>query len=390
MILNFADVKGSILDVKEDKRKECFNFGIDNAFPSLIETLINCSVTSKTCVDRVAKAIYGKGFAEFGKNKVNSAGQTLNEVLRISSREYSKHNNCYIHVSYNALLEIKAISVIHTKDVRIGKADDRGYSGKFIVYDNWDKSKASRIMQDNFKLYDKYNSSADVVEAQIRANAVKLKLDKSAPIEDLISQYNGQILHIKKDTSVQYSLPDLFPVMSESLLESKTQTFRLKGSDEGFLNTKVLTTQPFKGDDARKDFKKNIKALKGSDNAGKVIHIELSERSEDISKSIDIRDLTGSYNDKLFEYSDSQAEKNICKAFGVPLILVRPADGAMFSDSGVALKEAKKQLWESREEDRMQIVESFSDLLQNFSNITLSDSSLDVINPFEIKEVTNE
>ena len=98
MKIHFNQVSNTILDVKKDVRTECFNFGKDNAFPSLIEALFNLSVTSKTCVDRVAKAIYGDSFGELGEVVVNSKGQALNEVWRIACREYAKHNNCFIQI----------------------------------------------------------------------------------------------------------------------------------------------------------------------------------------------------------------------------------------------------------------------------------------------------
>lgn len=387
MKLYFNQVSSSILDVKIDKRNECFNFGSDNAFPSLIEVLIGMSVTSKTCADRVAKAIYGKSFGKLGKVIVNSEGQSLNEVLRIAAREYSKHNNCYLQISYDANFEIKGIVVIPVKEVRIGKADDKGYSGKFIVYDNWDKTKGSKIMASKFELVDRYNPDKKIIEKQIRKAAKK----KDAKIEDIISDYNGQILHIKKDYNYIYSLPDLNPALSEALLESNSQTFRSKGAAKGFLNTKLLTTQPFKDDAERKEFRKDLNGLRGADNSSEVLLLEASQVSDDLSKQIKLDDLSGEYNDKLFEYSDSQAEKNICKAFTVPLMLVSQTDNTLFGSSGEMLKEAKLQLWESREEDRDQFEEVFASLMKLFQEEKRIKEGLQVVNPYiEVKETTEE
>ena len=55
----YNDVRHTILDVKLNKRTEVFNNGLDNCFFNLIETLINLSVTSSTCIQKVSKAIYG-------------------------------------------------------------------------------------------------------------------------------------------------------------------------------------------------------------------------------------------------------------------------------------------------------------------------------------------
>lgn len=367
MKLHYNQVSNTILDIKKDKRNECFNFGKDNAEPSLIEALINISVTSKTCIDRVAKAIYGASFGSLGNVIVNSKGQTLNEVLRIAGREYAKHNNVFLQVTYDANLDFKAIVVVPVTYVRLGKDDDKGYSGKFIIYNNWDKSKGSKIMKESFVLVDRFNSSPSVIQTQIEAAGD-------------ITQYNGQMIHVKKDSAFVYSLSDLNSVLSEALLEMNSQTFRSNGSEKGFLNTKLLTTQPFSSDEDRREFRKELNGVRGANNSSEVVLLEASQQTDDLSKQIKLDDLSSPYNDKLFEYSDNQAEKNICKAFSVPLVLVSPSDNSMFGNSGEMLKEAKRQLFESREEDRDQLEEVFIMIMKKFQNPV---TGLKIINPFE-------
>lgn len=392
MKLYFNQVSSSVLDVKADKRNECFNFGADNAFPSLVEVIVEMSVTSKTCVDRVSKAIYGKSFGEAGKVIVNSKGQTLNEVLRIAARDYAKHNNFYLQVIYDANLDIKAIVVIPVTDVRIGKADDKGYSGKFLIYDNWDKSKGTRIKASEFEVVDKYNPDKKVIEKQIRSAAKnnKVKDWKEAKIEDIISDYNGQIIHVRKDQSYKYSKTDLIPALKDALTEANAQTFRSNGAAKGFLNTKLLVVQPFKDEDARKEFKKDLNGLRGAENSSDVLLLEISQMTDDLDKAIKLDDLSGEYNDKLFEYSDKQAEKNICKAFSVPLMLVSQTDNSLFGSSGEMLKEAKVQLWESREEDRDQFEEVFNSIMKLFQDKKKTEETLSIANPYINEEDEKE
>ena len=380
MKLYFKQVSESILNIKPNKRNECFNWGADNAFPSLIEALIGMSVTSKTCSDRVAKAIFGATFGTTGEVIVNSKGQSLNEVLRIGARWYSKQNNCFLQIGYDGNYDIKSIVPVPVTDCRVGKADDKGYSGKYIVYDNWDKSKVNRINTKSFQLYDRYSPDKKVIEGQV---------EKAGGIE----KYNGQILHIKKDDTYVYSLPDLSPVLSEALLESNSQVFRSAGAEEGFLNSKLLVVPPFTDKEERADFKEKVDSLKGAKNAGSVFLLEMSMPTEDVTKQFDISDLTGSYNDKIFEYSDKQAEKNICKAFTVNIILIDPTDSGSLGDSGGKLEEAQNQLWESRDEDRKQFEEAFSGIMKKFQGDKAVKESLVIRNPFldqeEILEAKN-
>lgn len=369
MKFHYKQIADSILVVKPDKRNECFNFGADNAFPSLIEALIRMSVSSKTCTDRASKAIYGGSFGEAGDVIINSKGQSLNEVLRLAARWYAKQNNCYLQISYDGNFDIRAIVVVPVTDVRVGKADDRGYSGKFIVYDNWDKSRLRRVQSKNFVEYHKYNPDKEVVEGQIETAGG-------------IEKYNGQILHIRKDETYIYSLSDLEPVLSEALLENNSQVFRSRGAEKGFLNTKLMTVAPFKDDDTRKEFKDDINELRGADGSNDLLLLELAQNSDDVSKQIDITDLSGTYNDKLFEYSDKQAETNICKAFTVPQILINPSDNTMFGNSGEMLREAKLQLWETRKEDRNQLEEAFAGIMEKFSDDKAIEGGLAIVNPY--------
>lgn len=375
MKLHYNQVSNTILDVKKDKRNECFNWGKDNAFPSLVEALVGMSVTAKTCVDRVTKAIYGGSFGEAGKVVVNSKGQTLNEVLRIASREYAKHNNCFLQVGFDGNLAYKSIVVVPVVEARVGKDDDKGYSGKFIIYNNWDKSRGSKIMSSGFMLIDRFNKRKKVVEGQI---------GKAGTIE----KYNGQLIHIKKDNSFVYSLTDLNPVLHEALLEGNSQIFRSRGALKGFLNTKLLTTQPFKSGEEFRAFKSQLNGVRGAENSSEVVILEATQQMDDLSKQIQLDDLSSPYDDKLFEYSEKQAEKNICKAYSVPLILVDTTDSNSFGDSGGKLKEAKLQLWESREEDRNQLEEVFVDIMESFQEPV---KGLKIVNPYEsIVETKNK
>jgi len=367
MKLSFTHIKNSILSIKKDKRKDVFNWGLDNLYPQLVEGLINQSVTSKLCVDKVAKAIYGKSFGDAGDIIVNRDGETLNEVLRLTARDYAKYNNVFLHIGYNGELEIKSIKLIPVTNVRTFKDDDTGYSGKYVVYNNWDKSKG-KIDEKGFKMYDRFNPIKKVIESQI---------EKAGNI----TKYKGQILHIQKESSTVYSLPDLNPVLSEALLEKNSATFRSRGAEKGFLNTKLMVVQPFSSDDERYDFKQALDDLQGPQNAGNVLLLEASNVSDDLDSQVKLEDLSSKYNDKLFEYSDVQARKNISLAFGVPLGLVDVSEASLFGNSGELLKQMKQMLWESKEEERDMLESAFNKLMKNYSEqIT---APLEIVSPFK-------
>lgn len=366
MKLTYSPTDDSILDIKQDKRLEVFNHGINNAHPSLVETLIESSVTAKACVDKVAKSIYGKSFGADGVKVVNKDGQSLNEVLRIASRELAMHSNLFLHIGFNGQLKVDSIKVVPSTYCRIGKADDKGYSGKVVVYDNWDKSVSVKISPSKFKWIDRYNPKESVILSQIEEAGG-------------INKYKGQILHIQKDSNAIYSLSDLHPVMEEALLEINSQAFRRRGSEKGFLNTKLMVVKPFASKEQEKDFKRSMEHIQGAHNSGSVLLLESSNASEDLSSEVMLEDLSSPYNDTLFSYSDEQARKNIALAFGVPLGLVDVSDSSLFGNSGELIKSMKLTLWEAKEEERDQIEEAFNKILKGSA---FAVQYLKIISPF--------
>jgi len=371
MKIHFGDVQKSILDIKQDERTEVFNFGKDNAFPSLFNELGKLSVTSKTCIDKVAKAIYGGGLNVSQKFKVNSK-QTLNQAWRFASRQFARQNNVYLHVTYDLNFKPKSFTVIPVTHVRKGKADDKGYSGKYLVYDNWDKVKSSKIMSESFNVIDTFNPREDIVRGQIEEAGS-------------ITEYKGQILHINKEEDSVYGYSDLYPVLNDALNEVDGSVFKRKGSKSGYLNTKVMIVPKFADEDDKKAFKKELNNFKGAENAGDVVLLEADDDVEDVKKSLQVSDLTTPFNDKIFEYSEKTAEASICKAFGIPIIMVRPSEG-VFGNNGTALYEARKQVYQDREEEREQLLSAFNSVL----TIMAEPVIVDVVNPYADEEEQNE
>jgi hypothetical protein len=352
MELYYKEIK-SPLNVRINTRNECYNWGLDNSFPSLVESLVNNSATAKTCVNKSSRAIYGRQFNEAGQIKVNST-ETLNNVLRQTSKELVKQGNAFLHIGYNQNYNISSIKLVPSTRMRVGKQDDKMYSGKFIAYDNWDKSKGYAIRKSEFITFYAYNSNEKVIQEQIEKDGG-------------IDKYNGQIMHIKVDNNNIYSLPPIYPSMADALVESNSQEFRMRGSMNGFLNNLLLTVAPFASDDQRSIFLNNIEKLQGSKGSGNVLLLETSGMTDDVSSQMNIDQLGGGFDDTLFQYSDTQAEKNIAKSYDVPLILVSQTDNSVFGNSGELIRQAKIQLWENKEEERELVEDSFRELMKNFS-----------------------
>lgn len=359
MRIKLVDVDNR-LSTKYNKIDGIHNWGEDNAYSQLVKSIINSSVTSKSCVDLNAKYIYGKGF-EFTQNVtdkssliVDKDNTTINELLRLVAREFAELNNFFLHINYNALFEITSVTLLDCEDVRIGKIDSTGYSGKFIVYDNWDKTKGKKIEKKDFKIVDKFNSNPKIIELQVE-NAGGW------------SKYNGQILHVKRYKNKLYSFSDIDAVLYDADSEYQASLFKNSGLRKGFFGAKLFVTKPFESDGERREFENTIKDLKGSENSSGVLLLEASAESDVLAENILIQNIDSNIDDKKFESTEKSTSRNITKAFGIPSILInQDNDGSLFGNSGELINQAKLMHWENKEEERDIIQETFEMLFSKF------------------------
>lgn len=347
--LTSNNIKNNILEVKKNDREGIYNWGVGNNHPQIIDNLYKVSVSAKNAANLVAKAIYQKSFGrEYNAIIVNSRNQNINDILRIASREYARHNNVFFLIGYNLEGEIKSIEVIPNNKVRVGRTDDGGYTGTYKISSAWGE-RDSKVAE-----YDSFNPSKKVIEAQIERSKG-------------ITNYKGQILHLQQDANAVYSDSDLNVVLKEAVIQMNSQEFRLRGSEDGFLNTKVAIVKPFADDESRRQFRKTLNDHRGSKNSGGVIVLEASISSDNLKDELFLEDLTSPYDDKLFEYSDAQAKENIAEAFTVPSILMGDSGESVFANSGELLKQARVELNSSREEERDMIEGTIKMLMDRFS-----------------------
>lgn len=358
MKIKLVDVDNR-LSIKYNVVDGIYNWGADNGYPQLVKSLINASVTAKQCVDLNAKYIYGKGFdfttgiVDKTSLIINKKGLNINQLLRIVSREFSEQNNLFLHVNYNALYETISVDLLSSEDVRIGKSDSTGYSGKFIVYDNWDKVKGKRIEKKDFNIIDKFNPNPAIIEAQVEAAGGWNK-------------YKGQILHLNSDFCELYSLSDVDSVIYDADSEFQAALFKNSGLRKGFFGAKLFVTKPFTDDSERRDFEKTIQDLKGSENSSGVLLLEANMESDNLAEHILIQNIDSNIDDKKFESTEQSSAKNIRKAFGVPSILIEDSDNSIFGNSGALLIEAKQMHWDNKDEERNIITDAFQMLFSKF------------------------
>lgn len=377
MKIKLVDVDNR-LSIKYNKTDGVHNWGADNAYPSLVKSLTNSSVTAKQCVDINSKYIYGKGF-EFAKEFapiINKKGLTINQLYRIVSKEFSEQNNIFLHINYNALYEVISVDLISSEQVRIGSTDSTGYNGKFIVYDNWDKSKGKKIEKKDFKVIDRFNPNPAIIERQVESAGGW-------------SKYKGQILHINSDFSSNYSMSDIDSVLYDADSEYQASVFKNSGLRKGFFGAKLFVTKPFADDYERDDFENTINDLKGSENSSGVLLLEANLESDNLAEHILIQNIDSNIDDKKFESTEQSSARNIRKAYGVPSILIDNSDNSIFGNSGELLKQAKVMHWENKEEERSIIIEAFKAVFSKFHEPINPNNNWNIIPMVEVNNASN-
>ena len=113
------------------------------------------------------------------------------------------------------------------------------------------------------------------------------------------------------------------------------------------------------------------------------MHLELEFEHEDLDKAILFKNIESNIDDKLFEYTENSTRKNILIAFNnLPNGLVEQSEG-IFSNSGEAIKEMKKQFDENCNKERNQFLQVLNML---WKKMAIYDNSEVTI----IYEVNNE
>ncbi|PZR18861.1 MAG: hypothetical protein DI539_16105 [Flavobacterium psychrophilum] len=337
------------LSVKYNKTEGIYNWGDDNCYPSLIKSLVGASVTAKQCSDLNSKYIAGKGF-NFAQNSnliINSKGMTINQLLRVVSKEFAEQNNIFLHVNYNALYEVISVVLLPATDVRIGEADSTNYSGKFAVYCNWDKSKGKSIKKDDFQLIDRFNPIPEIIENQV---------EKAGGW----NKYKGQILHINSDFTDTYSLSDGDSVLKDMNTENEVADIKNAVLRKGLFGSKVVVVPSFDDETERNQFERTLKDLKGAENSSGILLLEAPDATDDLTKQINVQSIDTNIDIDMVEKTSERVRVNIINAFGVPSILVNNNnDGSIFGNSGELIRQAKVMHWENKEEERAIIQEAF-------------------------------
>jgi hypothetical protein len=358
------------IEVKEDKRKEVMNCGIDNAYPTRMERVINGSVTAKQCATMYSRFLAGSGFVDeslnelvVGKDITGYKDVTAVDLLNSITKQISYYGGVWLYRKLNLDFKTTGLSVFDFKNTRFGKLDDQDYAGKILYYDNWDKSKSSKFEEDGIIKYYAYNEDAKVIAEQIKASKG-------------FKNYKGQVYYHFMDGTYIYPLSPIDVAQHDADTENMIQLFKNGELRRGFFAKYMLTYMKFESEDKKRDFFRMLRSFQGAEEGGSILLSEGAFTNNDgtVVPPFDLKEIKQNINSNLFrEYEDS-CSNNIRKCFNnIPPVLIDYQEGKLGGTSGESITQATEFYNAQTRQDRMAVSGIFRKLFkvwkdENFVN----------------------
>lgn len=341
-----------------DKSLGIIRNGEDNIYPTRIERVVNCSVTAKSAASMYGKFIMGAGFIvdmeKFIIGKTKNRKLTPNKLLQAIANELKNHLACFIHVNYNANFKISSVAVIPYGYCRFGEEDNENYSGKIIVYNNWDKRYSQKFERTKFKAFDTFNTNPEVIKYQVDAAGG-------------FANYLGQVYYLSLDNSSTYPLAPIDVAIEDAESEYNFGVFRNSTIKKGFFISTILRHSPFDSEKDKEKFKDKIENFQGAENAEKILMLEDEFTSDNKDGNLRIDKLDVNYNNKIFDNWTSTVSNNIRKCYkNIPVALIDYEQGKLGNTSGDSFLAAQKFYNSMTAEERMSVSIALAEIFSNY------------------------
>ncbi|MBT3209101.1 MAG: hypothetical protein HN347_12215 [Bacteroidetes bacterium] len=353
--------------VKENKQAGIMNNGADNAYPSRMERIILASTTGKASAEMYANFLAGSGFSdEINKivvGEVNYKPITMYDLLERIVHSVAYQNGAFIHlnIAYESAdkFYISDVQPLLFKNCRLGLLDDTEYTGKIAIYDNWDKSKSSKIEKKKIRKVNVFNMKPEVITSQITTAGG-------------FEKYKGQVYHQFLDNEYNYPLSPIDVAQDDADTESEISKYKNGDLRNGFTASYILRHAYFANKKDKQNFVDKIKEFQGAENRGSIMLIE-DDITEDettgmtVDNGLKFEKIEQTVNDKIFINYEKSVANNIRKAYkAIPTILIEYVEGKLGGTSGEALTAAADFYNEMTKKDRQIIENIFKDIFQHW------------------------
>jgi hypothetical protein len=359
------------------------SFGEKNDYPQVIEKLINNSVTAKAVSRVYAKFLTGAGFENEELNKLiigkDNRGKkiTLRSLLSQVAFSVAYHNGLWIHCNVNLAGKIGTVKFIPFKFCRFAKIDDKGYTAKIGVYENWDKQKDQKFDKHKIVWYNCFNLESNVLAAQVK----EVKGMKN---------YKGQVYFHFFDNQYLYPLSPFDPVYMDADTEYQIELFKNRTIRNGMMNKTVMRVAAPANDTDRRELKEKIESFIGPDGDSVIVlEDDVDPVTGDIKSTgaFKVDEIKANIDDKLFQNWEKGLANNIRKSMAaIPAILIDYEESKLGTTSGEAINQATNFYNAVTKDDRTQLEEIFQEIFINSANEELANNTNWKIKPLNLYE----
>lgn len=344
----------------QDKFQEVQKYDIDNLYPQNIYMILGGSGTATSAADLFARFIIGRGFQKNGDKVVNNYGHTLNKILRLCTRDYSKYYGFALHFNYNANFDIASIKHVPFENCRLGLPDDYGMISKIAVYDDWARWYKKRLSKADIDYIDVFNPDPEVILSQVKEAGSFRK-------------YKGQILWFSFEGDYVYPRSPFDPILEDIETDSRIKTFKYKNILTAFSASHIFVHRgEFESAEERKEFVENLNTFQGDENSGSIFLVELSEDEE----PPEIKPFEARNEGKVFEYTEKSIQNNIRKMLRIPPVLIGDLVTGRLGTAEEIL-DANILYNAFTEDDRSTFEETFSKVMKLFKSPIKSDLKIE-------------
>jgi len=341
----------------------------DNAYPTRMERIIDGSVTAKSSAGMLSRFLVGKGFTDpllntlqIGKDRYERP-ITAYKLLRQIAKSLSYYAGFYVRAQFNANLAVTAFDHVNFKHCRFGLKDTQNYSGRIVIYNNWDKS-LGQVKKKDFIPVHVWNMDKDVIQFQI---------DKA----EGILKYKGQVYFSFTDEYCIYPMSPIDPVHFDADTENQISKFTNGEVRRGFFMKKIIYHPRFENQNDADNFKDKVLEFQGGGHQASfmVMGAEFDDEGNlKAGENIKIENIEQNINDKIFESYGKSVINNIRKAYNaIPQILIDYEDGKLGTTSGEALYQASIFYNQMTQELRTFISESFHEMFSKWHQPEYND-----------------
>lgn len=349
------------IKINENSSIKIYSRDEDNLYPLRMEKAINNSPTGRRCANMMSKFIRGKG------NAVNYSvgnGLYINDILEDSSIDLAYQGGVFYKLKYkinpdnqvgDKIVFDPTLDTLDYVMMAVSKEDTDGRKGRFYVLKSDGEGGVKTNEEDITEWYYPFSRNSDIILYQMY-NDCRLKGIENPTIDQLVSNYRGQVNYLNTTKRYKYALGLADSVYNDLDTEARIGIYNNVQTRKGFLG-KTVVKMFDNGEEDNEEFVSEVKDFLGAENSGSALVVEVPANVDGkLEDAFVIDQLKPQFDDKLFEKTIQNIRQNIMGAFNnIPEPLVFSSQGALFGTNAETYREMKLFYWEQNESLRTKL-----------------------------------